>query len=491
MYITIEQLIEKFKITINGVLHIGAHQAEEAIAYEQAGITKVIWIEGNPELMPILESALKKYPDQVAYNLLVSDKEDDWVHFNVTNNFQSSSILDLGTHKNHHPEITVHHTLTLKTHRLDNFFKEKNLLIATYNFLNLDIQGAELLALKGLGDSIQQVDYIYTEINVGSVYKDCATLLQMDKYLHSYGFFRVATKLTEWQWGDAFYIRTNPTKIQQAKNLTIAICYQFFYSIKTFNKKVYTATKETLGEIKRKLFPAKLLLIDSVDPNTNGERAFFINTVKDKQEKIIVFDVGANMGDYTKMVLEELKLQGKADYEIHLFEPQHKCYRVLCDEFKNDNRVVINNFALSDTKGEANIYYDHSGSTAASLFKRTAIALDQSETILLDTLENYLLNKKIKTIHLLKIDTEGNEKKVLAGANKYLSADIITAIQFEYGGTYLDAKITLAEVAQLLIKNQYAIGKITPDKITYSTNIGQFLEDYTYSNYAAINKISL
>ncbi len=34
-----------------------------------------------------------------------------------------------------------------------------------FNFLNLDIQGAELKALKSMGDYLNNVDYIYTEVN--------------------------------------------------------------------------------------------------------------------------------------------------------------------------------------------------------------------------------------------------------------------------------------------------------------------------------------
>ena len=42
------------------------------------------------------------------------------------------------------------------------------------NFLNIDIQGAELLALKGMGSLISYFDYIYLEVNKAHVYKKCA-----------------------------------------------------------------------------------------------------------------------------------------------------------------------------------------------------------------------------------------------------------------------------------------------------------------------------
>jgi hypothetical protein len=77
-----------------------------------------------------------------------------------------------------------------------------------YNFLNLDIQGAELKALKGMEDYLNKVDYIYTEVNKDYVYKNCALVEELDEYLKKFNLFRVETYWCEnLQWGDAFYIR--------------------------------------------------------------------------------------------------------------------------------------------------------------------------------------------------------------------------------------------------------------------------------------------
>lgn len=231
MYIKIQDLIKKYNIKINGILHLGAHKAEEATDYQKISASKVIWIEGNPELIPILETELKKYANQFAYNLLVSDEDNKKVNFNVTNNFQSSSILELGSHKDHHPEINVHHMLQLKTSRLDTFFTDNNMDISDCNFLNIDLQGAEMMALKGLGGYLKHFDYIYTEINIGKVYKNCALLSELDAFLHRHGFVRTETYLTPWEWGDAFYIRKNSSYLRK-KNILFALYLQYLYSLK-------------------------------------------------------------------------------------------------------------------------------------------------------------------------------------------------------------------------------------------------------------------
>lgn len=237
---------------INGILHLGAHRAEEAADYQKMDASKVIWIEGNPELIPILEIELKKYPNQFVYNLLVSDTDNQKVNFNVTNNLQSSSILELGSHKEHHPEVKVNHTLQLETCRLDTFIADNNVDISDCDFLNIDLQGAEMLALKGLGKYLQHFNYIYTEINVGKVYKNCPVLSELDAFLHKRGFARVETYLTPWQWGDAFYIRKNSAYLRR-KNILHAFCLQCLYSLKN-RMKMDKLRGKIFGKVKSLFF---------------------------------------------------------------------------------------------------------------------------------------------------------------------------------------------------------------------------------------------
>lgn len=90
---------------------------------------------------------------------------------------------------------------------MDTFIKDNNIDISKYNFLNLDIQGAELMALKGFGDLLHKIDYIYSEVNQEELYKDCALIQDLDNYLSKYRFKRVISTMTQFGWGDAFYIK--------------------------------------------------------------------------------------------------------------------------------------------------------------------------------------------------------------------------------------------------------------------------------------------
>jgi len=190
-------------LPIKGIIHIGAHDCEEQQIYDSIGITndKVIWIEAMSDKVEYLKN---KYN---IHQLVASDQDDEEISFKITNNGQSSSILDLETHKTHHPSVYVTRTIPMKTSRMDTFIQHKEINMNNYNYLNLDIQGAELKALKGFGSLLNHIDYIYTEVNNEYLYKDCALMSELDDYLLMFGFQRVVTMMTEYQWGDAFYVK--------------------------------------------------------------------------------------------------------------------------------------------------------------------------------------------------------------------------------------------------------------------------------------------
>jgi hypothetical protein len=78
------------------------------------------------------------------------------------------------------------------------------------DFLNLDIQGAELHAIRGLGHVSKHLNWIYTEVNWKHLYQDCPLIEEMDEELRTLKFKRIATrKVLRAGWGDALYIREN------------------------------------------------------------------------------------------------------------------------------------------------------------------------------------------------------------------------------------------------------------------------------------------
>jgi len=212
MIITIDKLNSAFNLNIKGILHIGAHECEELSAYNKVGVPtqNIYWVEA-------MEDKVKQNKERFGtilniYQGVIYDENDVNVPFHITNNGQSSSILEFGSHEKNHPQVKVTHTIQLKTTRLDSLIEKENIPIHTLNFLNFDIQGVELRALKSMEKYLQHIDYIYTEVNTEDVYKGCDQMVDIDNYLRPFGFNRVATQIiTHCGWGDAFYIKTKTT----------------------------------------------------------------------------------------------------------------------------------------------------------------------------------------------------------------------------------------------------------------------------------------
>ena len=202
MLIQLHELVKKYNIQFKGVLHVGAHECEEIKDYEMyLPRSLILWIEALPGKVNLCK---QRYPNLLIENAVVSDVVET-VRFNVSNNGQSSSMLDFGLHSTFHPHVHYVTCFETKTKLLKNILPNYNI---NYNFLNLDIQGAELKALKGMEEYLPNVDYIYTEVNSDYVYKECALITELDEYLLKFGLHRVETKWAgECRWGDAFYIR--------------------------------------------------------------------------------------------------------------------------------------------------------------------------------------------------------------------------------------------------------------------------------------------
>ena len=203
MLIDFRELFPKYGIYPNGVLHIGANIGEEAKVYDQLGIRKQIWIEGNPETFLNLKHNINYNPQAVALNYVIGD-ENKTVTFHIANNgSQSSSVLELGTHKQQHPTVEFVRDIETTMHRIDSL--ELDLL--NVDFLNIDLQGFEYQALLGMGNLLDKFKWAYLEINRNNVYDGCVQVGTLDSFMLSRGFKRVETARWIGDWTDALYIK--------------------------------------------------------------------------------------------------------------------------------------------------------------------------------------------------------------------------------------------------------------------------------------------
>jgi FkbM family methyltransferase len=192
---------------VNGVLHIGAHEAQELDFYRKYfGEVPIMWVEADHEVMPRLMKATAGDDRSVVVNMAIGEVVG-YATFHRANMDQSSSLLELGTHAFVHPEVNYVDESTVWVNTLAYLVKECKL--EGYNFLNMDVQGAEGMVIKGgLHYLRNHVDYIYTEVNRDELYVGCMMLPEMDEILGDLGFSRRESVVYEsLGWGDALYVR--------------------------------------------------------------------------------------------------------------------------------------------------------------------------------------------------------------------------------------------------------------------------------------------
>jgi FkbM family methyltransferase len=205
--ISFDYLVSKHKLDIKGVLHLGASTGQERKEYDNYCKGDVLWVEAIPSVYLELVKNIELYEKQRAFNACLSNVDNEEVVFNVSNNeSQSSSMFELGTHLLIHPEVHYIEQITMKTKRVDTLFKGYS--FKNINFLNVDLQGAEHLAIEGMGDLIKNIDYALLEVNMKETYKGCMLIPDLDYFMMQRGFERVETG--DWvaeTWTDALYVR--------------------------------------------------------------------------------------------------------------------------------------------------------------------------------------------------------------------------------------------------------------------------------------------
>lgn len=188
------------RLGIKGVIHIGSHNCEEAFFYNSMNIKNIIWIDA----LPRSDSGDTRTN---VYKALITDKDNAEYTFNISNNSESSSILDIKEHCHYHPDIYYIDNKVIKSTTIDTFYKKNNIDVEKYDMWNICIQGAELLALHGGLNNISSLKAIYIKIYTTEIYEGCPVVNDIDIYLSGFNFKRVLTEISAFKWGYALYTR--------------------------------------------------------------------------------------------------------------------------------------------------------------------------------------------------------------------------------------------------------------------------------------------
>ena len=168
-------------------------------------------------------------------------------------------------------------------------------------------------------------------------------------------------------------------------------------------------------------------------------------------DDLIIFDIGANNGQSINRFRSIFR-----NSIIHSFEPDENCFRDLDKNYKNDKKVYLNDFALSN-EIEKKTFYSYSNSTDNSFYKKKGDTIIKSTTVHTTTLDSYIEEKKITKIDILKIDTQAFNKEVIEGAKIALQNGIIDVVEIEMNfGNYYENVNNFFEIENFLSKYKLA-----------------------------------
>jgi FkbM family methyltransferase len=212
---------------------------------------------------------------------------------------------------------------------------------------------------------------------------------------------------------------------------------------------------------------------------TNGELDFL---KKHAAGLRVAFDVGANKGDWTRA-----SLAIRPGLAVTAFEPDPAmCAAFLANGFPKN--VICENEGLG-AKREKRTFYVNPGNPGMNSFvKRSRFGENElvQKAVALDTVDAYCAEHGIQKIDFMKVDVEGFEMDVLRGAQGMIRKKAVSIIQFEYGGTYLDSHASLKDAFMFFKEAGYVFYKLLPRGAVRINEYSPALEDYAYSNYAAI-----
>lgn len=200
--------------------------------------------------------------------------------------------------------------------------------------------------------------------------------------------------------------------------------------------------------------------------------------------KPIVFDVGANKGEWAEFMANILP-----GTKMYLFEPQLLCHEVI--QNKNIPNITLVPKGLSSNDGKAAFFTSDTVTSEASLHKRRDSCFEDNSygTVEIETtsVDSFVQEHEIDFVDFLKMDIEGHEYEALIGAENTLSKGKIGALSFEFGSSNINSRTFFHDFWDLLTGYGYKIGRILPSGKLYP--IERYSEDCEYfrgiSNYIA------
>lgn len=185
----------------HGVVHVGANTGQEREFYQKQNL-KVVWIEPIDSVFEALVRNIEAFPKQTAFKALLTSQVGEQVTLNIANNGgASSSLYDLARHKEIWPDVDYCGQVQVSSRTLDDLVDSRDIDASGCDLLVMDVQGAELLVLKGAETFIENLKFIRLEAADFEAYKGAPLRAEIADFLAERGFQEVAARAFESQEG--------------------------------------------------------------------------------------------------------------------------------------------------------------------------------------------------------------------------------------------------------------------------------------------------
>jgi FkbM family methyltransferase len=220
--------------------------------------------------------------------------------------------------------------------------------------------------------------------------------------------------------------------------------------------------------------------LNNCDFASNGERMLIERGAPHWR---VALDVGANLGDWAREVTAV-----NPACAVHCFEASPSTFESLRARLGGVANVTLHAAGAGEVDGTL-AFHDHgTGSTLSSFVTRDEVRARYGERIVevpVRRLDSVLAELGASRVDFIKVDTEGYELPVLAGLSASLAARAVDCVQFEYGGTWLDARRRLQDACKLFDAHGYAVHRLLPDRVARFTYDTTRDEHYKYANFVA------
>lgn len=229
-------------------------------------------------------------------------------------------------------------------------------------------------------------------------------------------------------------------------------------------------------------------VLNYTSARASGERAFLQRLLRGRRAPVC-FDVGANRGLYSALVLETAP-----DARLHCFEPHTRNFDALRQRFGAAGNVTLNNCGCGREPGTLTLfdYADADGSSHASMHREVIERLHGARAVEhrvpVVCIDDYVRQHAVDAIDLLKIDTEGHEFAVLQGAAETLRAGIVRCVHIEFNEMNAVSGVFFKQFFDLL-SPRYALYRLLPTSMLEITRYTPlYHEVFAFQNIVAFRR---